>query len=245
MEKCHLWLTTEETKLESLKGATVVVIDVFLATTTLVTIMERGAHRIFPAASVEDAHQLKAELGHSSLTGGELGGKRVEGFDCAHLPDDYTSERVTDKDIIFLSSNGTRAITGAKTANRLLLGNLRNAHAIADYINQEAPEEVIIACAGSLGQFSLEDYICANIILPHLNVKNANLNDAALFALDQRIDPHNVAELAAKGRVGRNFQKSGLHELFEFAVDVGSSTSIVGLHNGTELKFMPVGSETK
>ncbi|AXF55391.1 2-phosphosulfolactate phosphatase [Salicibibacter kimchii] len=246
MEKCRLWLTTEEIKQESLKGATVVVIDVLLATTTLVTIMERGARRVFPVSSVEEAHQLKAELNHSSvLTGGELGAKPVEGFDLAHLPDEYTPERVKDQDIVFLSSNGTRAIMKAKAADTLLLGNLRNAYAIADYINQESPKEVIIVCAGSLGQFSLEDYVCANIILSQLNVEGSSLNDAAVYALDQRFDPNNVAQIVSKGRVGRNFQKLGLDELFEFVVDVGCSESIVGLHNEAELGFMSIGSETK
>ncbi|QDI90519.1 2-phosphosulfolactate phosphatase [Salicibibacter halophilus] len=246
MGKCRLWLTTEEIRPESLEGATVVVIDVLLATTTLVTIMERGARRIFPVSGVEEAHRLKKELGHSSvLTGGELGGQPVESFDCAHLPDEYTPERVKDQDIVFLSSNGTRAIMKAKAADTLVLGNLRNAYAIADYINREAPEEVIIVCAGSLGQFSLEDYICANLILSRLNVENAHLNDAAVYALDQRFDPKNVAELVAKGRVGRNFHKLGLDALLEFVVEVGSSESVVGLHNGAELRFKSMGSEAK
>ncbi|WP_211202226.1 2-phosphosulfolactate phosphatase [Salicibibacter cibarius] len=246
MEKCRLWLSTEEIKQESLQGATVVVIDVLLATTTLVTIMERGARRIFPVSSVEEAQQLKTKLDHSSvLTGGELGGQPVEGFDMAHLPDEYTPERIKDHDIVFLSSNGTRAIMKAKDADTLLLGNLRNAYAIADHINRKAPEEVIIICAGSLGQFSLEDYVCANLILSQLNVGNAHLNDAAVYARHQRFDPDHVAQLVAQGRVGRNFGKLGLDELFEFVVDVGTSSSIVELHNGVELGFTSIGGETK
>jgi 2-phosphosulfolactate phosphatase len=35
---------------ERLAGATAVVVDVFLATTTLLTILENGARRVFPVA---------------------------------------------------------------------------------------------------------------------------------------------------------------------------------------------------
>lgn len=239
MKKCHLWLTTEEIQPEKLKNATAVVIDVMLATTTLVTILERGARRIYPVESVYEAHSTKEFLGHPAvLTGGELGGKPVEGFDCAHLPDEYTPERVKDHDIVFLSSNGTRAITKAKPAKQLLLGNLRNAYTIAEYLNQIATEDVYIICAGSLGQMSLEDYVCASIILSRLNMENVRMNDAAVFALEHDYDKKEVIEeLLAKGRVGRTFTKLGLDELFDFVTDVGLSTSVVELYEDGSLNF--------
>ncbi|MBB6450866.1 2-phosphosulfolactate phosphatase [Geomicrobium halophilum] len=241
MDRCQLWLTTEEIKPERLEDATVVVIDVLLATTTLVTIMERGARRIFPVENVEEAKQLKAKLNHSSiLTGGEQGGKAVQGFDCAHLPDEYTPELVKDKDIIFLSSNGTRAISKAKQAQKLILGNLRNVNTVADYLNHASTKDVIIICAGSGGHFSLEDYVCANLILSRLNIEDVKLNDAALFALNH---PYNskeaIAELLAKGRVGRNLMKLGMEELFQFTVDIGASESNIGIQSEGELGFIP------
>ncbi|WP_158736169.1 2-phosphosulfolactate phosphatase [Alteribacillus sp. YIM 98480] len=247
MERCSLWLTKEEIEPERLKGATVVVIDVLLATTTLVTIMERGARRVLPVESMEEAHHLKSQLDPSTtLTGGEQGGKAVDEFDCSHLLDDYMPERVKDKDIIFLSTNGTRAIKKVQNAQKIILANLRNVNAVADYLNRESTENLYIICSGASGHFSMEDYVCASLILSQLHLENVKLNDAAMFALEQEIDlKEKLRELIAKGRVGHNTLKLGLENLFEFTVDVGASNSIIGVNQEGELYFLSVGSEVR
>ena len=48
-------MTREEIVPERLARATAVVVDEFLATTTLLTILENGARRVFPVASMEDS----------------------------------------------------------------------------------------------------------------------------------------------------------------------------------------------
>jgi phosphosulfolactate phosphohydrolase-like enzyme len=50
---------------DRLTGATAVVVDVFLATTTLLTVLENGARGVFPVARVgeaEGASELVAEV---------------------------------------------------------------------------------------------------------------------------------------------------------------------------------------
>ncbi len=49
-----------------LAGATTVVVDAFLATTTLLTIFENGARRVFPVASLEEAEEEPRRLGRCS-----------------------------------------------------------------------------------------------------------------------------------------------------------------------------------
>ena len=48
-------MTRQEIVPERLAGATVVVLDVFMATTTLLTILENGARDVYPAESLEEA----------------------------------------------------------------------------------------------------------------------------------------------------------------------------------------------
>ncbi|WP_250645671.1 2-phosphosulfolactate phosphatase [Salicibibacter kimchii] len=92
---------------------------------------------------------------------------------------------------------------------------------------------------------SLEDYVCASIILSRLNMENVRLNDAAVFALEHNYDnKETIGDILAKGRVGRNFMKLGLDELFDFVIDVGLSTSVVELYEDGSLNFMHEGSET-
>lgn len=241
MRKCRLWLTKEEIKPEVLAGATVVVIDVLLATTTLVTLMERGAQRVYPVGSVDEALKLKQELGADScLTGGEEGGRRVDEFDCGHLPDDYPSEMVKDKDIVFLSTNGTRAIRRAENAETVLLANLRNAPAVADYLNTLVDQDVYIICAGSMGNLSLEDFMCASIIISRLNLGEAKIDDAIRIALEQKFEEKdNIMEILEKSRVGQNTIKNDMYDLLKFTGELGASNSIVRMKE-RQLEFMPV-----
>ena len=56
-------MTRQEIVPERLAGATAVVIDVFMATTTLLTILENGARDVYPVASLEEADEV-GEAGH-------------------------------------------------------------------------------------------------------------------------------------------------------------------------------------
>ena len=55
-------LTRQEIVPERLPGATAVVMDVFMATTTLLTILENGARGVYPVASLEEADEVAAKL---------------------------------------------------------------------------------------------------------------------------------------------------------------------------------------
>lgn len=82
-------LMTRQEKIvpERLASATVIVIDVFMATTTLLTILENGARGVFPVESLEEADRVKENLDASSLLrGGEQDAARIEGYDHGPFP---------------------------------------------------------------------------------------------------------------------------------------------------------------
>ncbi|RKQ35733.1 2-phosphosulfolactate phosphatase [Oceanobacillus halophilus] len=236
MKRCRLWLSKEEIKPELLHSNTVVVIDVLLATTTLLTIMERGAKRVIPVENKEDAERLLDKLGETAITGGEQRGRKIDGFTLGHLPKEFPSEVVANKDVIFLSTNGTRAICRAANAKRVLLANLRNAPTVAKYLNTLQDEEVYIVCSGAGGHFSLEDFLCASIILSQLNLDNVKYNDAVQLALEQDFNCKNkVRNILEKSRVGRSSIKKGMQDLIDFTGDIGASELLVHVKDG-ELK---------
>ncbi len=232
MKQLHVWMTKEEIVPERLEGAVAVVMDVLLATTTMVTMVERGAGRVFPVASMEEARRLRQQLDSPRLlTGGEQDGVKVAEFDYGPFPDEFTPEVVADKDIIFLTTNGTRAVRAAQSAGQLLLGCLRNAPIVSDYLKDCPYDDVYLICAGSRGRFSYEDFMCAGEIISRLDLTNVKLNDAARFARDLGRQER-VVERLARGRVGEFFVHHQMHHVLEFVGDVGASTTLVEVRNG-------------
>ena len=97
--------------------AIVVVVDVFRATTTMAAAFSNGVRSIRPVATVEEAEAYKAK---GWLVGAERNVKRCGFADFGNSPFDYTAEKVSGKDIVFTTNNGTRAITISKSAFRVI-----------------------------------------------------------------------------------------------------------------------------
>src|SRR5215210_4484082 len=159
IKRLRVLMTREEIVPERLVGATAVVVDVFLATTMLLTILENGARRVFPVASLEEAEEARGKLDASSvLRGGEQDAARIDGYDHGPFPEEYAPDVVANKDVIFVTTNGTRAIADAAGAgaDRVLLGNLRNAPAVARCLEASGTDSIYLVCAGSAGRFTIE-----------------------------------------------------------------------------------------
>jgi 2-phosphosulfolactate phosphatase len=109
LKRLRVLMTREEIEPDKLAGSTVVVIDVFLATTTLITILENGARAVYPVASLEEAEEVGARLGPADLLrGGEQDAARIEGYDLGPFPREYPPEMVRGKDVVFVTTNGRR-----------------------------------------------------------------------------------------------------------------------------------------
>jgi len=231
-------MTRQEIEPEKLSNATVVVIDVFLATTTLLTILENGARSVLPVASLEEAEEVGGRLDRTRiLRGGEQDAEKIEGYDLGPYPREYAPEVVEEKDVIFVTTNGTRAISSAAPAQRLLLGCLRNAPAIALFLEASGTDSVYIVCAGSAGRFTLEDFLGASVILSRLNsdgyLHDWRLNDAAWIALDfaERYEGKDT-EALKRSWAGRWFLENDWAEEFEFVGDVGASDIVPEVVDG-------------
>ena len=155
--------------------AIVVVVDVFRATTTMAAAFSNGVSSIRPVATVEEAEAYKAK---GWLVGAERNVKRCEFADFGNSPFDYTSEKVFGKDIVFTTTNGTRAITIARAAFRVITGAFINLQAVAGYCVRHK-RDVVVLCSGWQDKVNIEDTLFGGALTDVL------LNsDAAVIARD-------------------------------------------------------------
>jgi 2-phosphosulfolactate phosphatase len=165
--KVVLFPTLESAGRGSLRGATVVVIDVLRFSSTVIAALAAGASKIIPAPDVETALRLSgSSRNRSCLLAGEVNGKPIEGFDLFNSPPEFTPERVGGKRIIMSTSNGSRAAAEASKAARVLICAINNITAAAREI--ALLEEACILCSGSGGRIALEDLYCGGLVIEAL-----------------------------------------------------------------------------
>ena len=225
LKRLRVLLTRQEVVSDRLPGATAVVIDVFMATTTLLTILENGARGVYTVSSLEEADGVAAKLdAESLLRGGEQDAARIEGYDHGPFPEEYAPEVVNEKDVIFVTTNGTRAVADAAPADTVLLGTLRNAPAVARYLEGSETESIYFVCAGSAGRFAIEDFLGAATILSYMDVEGWHSNDGAWLALDFAArHAEDFSGVLKQSRAGRWFVENDRMEIFDFVADLGAS----------------------
>jgi 2-phosphosulfolactate phosphatase len=150
---------------ETVPGKTVIVIDVFRTTTVIVTALAHGAVSVYPAESVKEAKEKAQDMpAHSFLLAGERRAITIDGFHMGNSPFSFTKQKVEGKTIIMTTSNGTRAVKKGARCSRLFIASFLNLNAVSTAV-LDKPDDVCIICAGTLGTFSLEDALCAGMIL--------------------------------------------------------------------------------
>lgn len=133
--------------------AVVVVVDIFRATTTMATAFKNGVRSIRPVATIEEACIYKEK---GWLVGAERNVQRCEFADFGNSPFDYTSEKVAGKEIVFTTTNGTRAIAVAQSAFRVVTGAFINLQAVANYCLSHN-RDVVVLCSGWQDKVNIED----------------------------------------------------------------------------------------
>jgi 2-phosphosulfolactate phosphatase len=169
----------------ALRDKTIVVIDVLRASTTITYAMNAGAREVIPVASVDQAMKIVGNLfSTSTILCGERGGKRIEGFKLGNSPAEYTKEVVEGKSLILTTTNGAVALTKAKHARHCFVGSFVNISAVAHALTELPDLEetgLVIICSGREDDFSLEDSVCAGMLIHKLGstVTNIELTDSA------------------------------------------------------------------
>ncbi len=194
--RVQTYFSPAEVNSGSMAGATAVVIDVIRATTTIADALANGAKAIYPTVSTEDAIRLANSLGREdTLLCGERKGMKVEGFDLGNSPAEFTEEKIAGKQLVMSTTNGTRAFLAAEGASRIIAGSLLNLSAVAEDVS--GVEQLVLICAGKEDRFSLDDALCAGLIVRALSERTGSvesemqLDDAsrAVLALARSCEP--------------------------------------------------------
>tara|TARA_R110002049_G_scaffold285363_1_gene466196 strand:+ start:874 stop:1611 length:738 start_codon:yes stop_codon:yes gene_type:complete len=163
------------------KNCVVVVIDVFRATSAIVTAFDNGIKEIIPVSSIEEAKEYK-EKGY--FVGAERKGEIIEGFDFGNSPFSYMQEQLRGETVVLTTTNGTKALNRAKAADRVIVGSFLNLTAVIDYL-KEQKKDVLLLCAGWRDRYNMEDTLFAGAVVEGL-IKDplfGNLADSATASM--------------------------------------------------------------
>lgn len=218
-----------------LSRTTCIVVDVFRATTSIVTAMANGCNCVMPVLSVNDA-LLLARKKAGALLAGERQSIKIEGFDLGNSPFDFSETSVRGKEVIMTTTNGTTAIKATAGAVRTLIGAFVNAGAVCRAAKQYG-QDVLIVCAGTDGLFSLEDSLCAGLLTEILYREAlppaALLTDAASGALLMYGQAKaSLAASSATGRNGSRLQALGRKEDIDYCLQVDLFTIVPAYKDG-------------
>lgn len=168
--------------------AIVVIVDIFRATTTITAAFENGAKSIRPVANIEEAKTYKTQ---GWLVGAERNVRKCDFADFGNSPFDYSPDKVADKDLIFTTTNGTKAINCARDAYCVITGAFVNLQAVADFCRNKK-RDVIVLCSGWEDKINYEDTLFGGALAEVLITNGYKLaGDAATMALSLWKDAKN------------------------------------------------------
>lgn len=231
--KIDAYFTAAEVDPTALVSATVVVVDVLRATTSIVEALANGARGIYPTASTEEAVKLAHSLGRDdTLLCGERKGQMVEGFDLGNSPQEFTRDAVEDVRLVMSTTNGTRAFITAQDAPRVLACAFTNLGAIAAAVADD--EEVVVICAGRQDRFSIDDALCAGHLIMRVIGEGEvehELNDAALAARLLASSRKPSRKFLLKTAGGQALAEIGLEGDLEICADVDRHAVVAEMRN--------------
>ena len=161
-----------------------VVIDMFRATSVIVTALSNGCKEVIPYLTIEETLEHVKKLNREDyILGGERSAVKIDGFDLSNSPLEYTEAVIKNKIVLMTTTNGTRTLTKSTSAKRILIAAMINAKAVAKEL-LNINEDVVIINAGTNGNFSMDDYICGGYIINEMlkDDENLELTDIAKTA---------------------------------------------------------------
>lgn len=205
-----------------LSATVCIVLDIFRATTSMTTAFANGCKCIRPVLSVEDAYALADRIG-PVLFAGERQSIKIDGFHFGNSPYDFLPDKVKDKTIVMTTTNGTVAVKSTDGAYKTLIGSFVNASAVSAKAGGYG-KDVLIVCAGTDRLFSLEDALCAGLLIKKISASLASkpeLTDsaqAAVLLYEQVQDK--LAKTAIDSRNGKRLAELGRFDDVEYCFKI-------------------------
>jgi 2-phosphosulfolactate phosphatase len=221
-------------------GKTTVVIDVLRASTTIIAALSNGAKEVVPVGTIEFAVKVSGGIfGGQTLLGGERNTKKIEGFALGNSPSEYTKEVVAGKSIVFYSTNGSRAIVKAKYSANLFICSFNNLVTLAKYLDK-LNEDVVVLCSGNNNFFSLEDSVCAGMLVSELAAENRKdeLTDSARSAIALfKSFGKNILKMLSETDHGKLLIDNGFKDDLKICAEL-NNTEVIPVYKGNVLKVI-------
>lgn len=177
LKKLDVFYSLHSFQEDELRDKTVVIIDVLRASSTIVSAFMNGAKAIIPVGDMGEASKIAQNVDSDNyLLCGEKDGEKIEGYDLGNSPLEYTKEIVEGKNLIFNTTNGTKAIKKSLGSSKTYIASFLNVGTIVKELkNQE--KDVVLVCAGWKGRLAFEDMLLAGNIIYLLSDGNLS-NDS-------------------------------------------------------------------
>jgi 2-phosphosulfolactate phosphatase len=157
----------------------VVVVDILRAGTSMCAAFMNGIEKIYPLSDLDEAKKLKAK---GYLLAGERDGLKIDFADFGNSPFEFENNQLSGKSLAYSTTNGTRTIEMAKSADMLVIGAFTNLKYLADWLTRQ-DKNILILCAGWKDTFSLEDAVFAGALVKKLTQqKDFGIAGDAVFA---------------------------------------------------------------
>jgi 2-phosphosulfolactate phosphatase len=160
-KKIDVCLTRELLHLYDLTTKVVVIVDIFRATSCIVTGLANQVERIIPVATPKECKELQKQ---GFVAAGEQLGLKVEGFDVGNSPLSYLDSVMKGRSVALTTTNGVKALKQAESAYQIVIGAFLNLSAVTDYIKSQE-KDVLVVAAGWRGHFNLEDSLFAGALV--------------------------------------------------------------------------------
>ena len=178
----HTIVSPELLKLYDISNSVVVVIDVFRATSTIVTALYNGAAKVIPVDAVDKCIAI-GNATPNSITAGERDGKIIEGLEHGNSPAEYPRSFIEGKTLVLTTTNGTRLLHKAlqQGAAEIITGSFPNLNSVCNFL-VEQNKNVFLACSAWKDRFNMEDTLFAGVVVSHVKNNFTIHCDASLMA---------------------------------------------------------------
>jgi len=213
----------------------VVLVDILRASTSICTAFSNGVDRIIPVGDKEQARAYK-EKGY--LVASEQDGKKLDFADFGNSAFSFTREKVGGKTLIYCTTNGTKALETARSAEQIVIGSFINLSALTGWIRKRRVN-VVILCSGWKNKFCLEDTLFAGALASSLMERQGFRSncDSVMASIDLwNLAKKDILGYIEKAAHRHRLKRLGLDDVIAYSF-TQDQTDVVPVFNGKEIRI--------